>query len=485
MNENNITVVAKPAQKQDEIELDLRDLLANLLLKWKTILAVLLIGAILGFGVAQMKSGKETEPVSEEAIATAREKLASDKATMVEQLFFQYVGYKELQEDIRAYYRTFAASDVNLDNTIQMRKRIYVTSKLENLHRLMMLTEEDYQAMRDIAPDEKAGATIYDRVKATVDSEETIAVLNLEGQDRVPTQYVLNIELYGNSEEQCKEMMAIVEKAVYREIESLKELDPGIEATTVKESFNYNVAEYVQDLRKKNIDKMTTSETELSRLEAKVEKLASDEKSYYNLLKNQYDEAFAVEDQHVSWKKWTVIGAFLGAVIAAGLILLGYVLDGKVKSPCELEQDGNLLNRVFIKGKKNLFGKWAAGLIHANETDPAVKADMVATDISIMMEKNGKHSLMLLCSGDDADAAGFAEQVKARLLGKNGDLKISIGNPTCSVEELEMAAEADMGVAFAEMKKSKRAMLREWRQICARYKLPLAGSVSVQRCWNS
>ena len=214
MNENNITVVAKPVQKQDEIELDLRDLLANLLLKWKTILAVLLIGALLGFGVAQMKGGKETEPITEDTITTAREKLASDKATMVEQLFFQYVSYKELQEDIRAYYRTFAASDVNLDNTIQMRKRIYVTSKLENLHRLMMLTEEDYQAMRDIAPDEKAGATIYDRVKTTVDSEETIAVLNLEGQDRVPTQYVLNIELYGNSEEQCKEMMASVEKAV-------------------------------------------------------------------------------------------------------------------------------------------------------------------------------------------------------------------------------------------------------------------------------
>ena len=160
MNENNITVVAKSAQKQDEIELDLRDLLANLLLKWKTILAVLLIGALLGFGVAQMKGGKETEPITEDTITTAREKLASDKATMVEQLFFQYVSYKELQEDIRAYYRTFAASDVNLDNTIQMRKRIYVTSKLENLHRLMMLTEEDYQAMRDIAPDEKAGATI-------------------------------------------------------------------------------------------------------------------------------------------------------------------------------------------------------------------------------------------------------------------------------------------------------------------------------------
>ena len=143
-----------------------------------------------------------------------------------------------------------------------------------------------------------------------------------------------------------------------------------------------------------------------------------------------------------------------------------------------------LLNVLLIM-KKNLFGKWAARLIHADETDPTVKADMVATDVGILMEKNGKNTVMLLCSQEDADAAGFAEQVKARLLAKNGDLKVCIGNPMCSVAELEMASQADMGVAFAEMKKSKRSMLREWKQICARYKLPLAGSVAVQRCWNA
>ena len=481
--ENNITLLTAPANEEDETELDLLDLLAVVLLKWKMILAVLLIGALLGFGVTKLKGGKETEPVSEEAINTARDTLATDKATMVEQLFFQYVGYKELQEDIRTYYRTFASSDVNLDNTVQMRERIYVTSNLDNLHRLMMLTEADYRTMREIAPDEEAGATIYDRVTITVDSEDTTTVLNLSGQDRVPKQYVVNIQLYGNSEEQCSEMMAVVEKAIYREIESLKKLDPKIEATTIKEAFNYDVAQYVQDLRKKNIDRMTNSETELSRLETKVDKLASEEKSYYNLLKKQYDETFAAEEQHVSWKKWTVVGAFLGAVIAVGVVFLGYVLDGKIKSPCELEQGGCLLNRVFIEGKKNLFGKWAARLVHADNTKPAVKADMIATDIGILMDKNEKKALMLLCSTEDENAADFAEQVKTRLQTKNEELKVSVGNPLCSVEELEMAAQADMGVAFVEMKKSKRGMLREWRQICERYKLPMAGAVAVQICW--
>jgi len=50
------------------------------------------------------------------------------------------------------------------------------------------------------------------------------------------------------------------------------------------------------------------------------------------------------------------------------------------------------------------------------------------------------------------------------------------------MDGLEMADQANMGVLFAKMKKSKRATLCEWKQICGHYKLLLAGSVEVQRC---
>lgn len=497
MDEKNITVVAKPVQVQEEIELDLLDLLAVFLLKWKLILALLLVGAVLGYGWAHLKNANnKLEPVEiEKAVEDARGQLSEDKAVAVEQLFFQYVNYLNLQKEMRTYYSNFAASDVTVGNTVQMRSEYYIVSDIKDLDTVfikMAVTEADYQAMREIAPDEKAGATIYDRILFTTAYNERVQTssYSTSGTFKTPSQngeinaYLINVELYGNSEEQCREMMAVIDAAFRREAEELRVLDPDIKLESLGEQFNNNVADYVQNLHKKNLDRMTVSETELNNLTTKIGKFTSEEKAYYELLQQQYEGTYSsAPGKHVSGKKWTVIGAFLGAVIAAGGVFLVYGMDGKVKAPCELEQSGKLLNRVFVKGKKNLFGKWAARLVHADETDPTVKADMVATDISILMEKNGKHSVMLLCSGDDADAAGFAEQVKARLLGKNGELTISIGNPTCSVEELEMAAQAEMGVAFAEMKKSKRAMLREWRQICARYKVLLAGSVAVQRCW--
>ncbi len=498
MNDNNITVMAVSAMEEDRRDLDLLDLLAECLLQWKKVFAFILVGAILGCCGALLMGGGEVAPVTEEALAAARAQLASDKAVLLDQLFFQYVSYKEFQEEMRSYYSTFAASDVSLDNTVLMRSEYYIVSNIKDLDTVfikMAVTEGDYQSMRGIAPDEEAGATIYDRIIFTTAYNEKPDGINnttdkntINNTIKIPVPegeanaYLINVELYGKSEEQCSEMMAVIEKAFQKQTEELKILDPDIRLENLGEQFDYNIASYVQNLRKKNIDRMTTSETELANLNNKVNLMEKEEKAYYDLLMQQYGEAFAVKD-HVSWKKYTIIGASLGFVIALCAVFFPYLMNGKVQSACELKQDSKLLNRVFIKGNKNLFGKWAAGLIHADDTDPTVKADMVATDINILMEKNGKKTLVLLCSEEDADALSFAEQVKMRLLAKNGDLRVSIGNPMCSVDELEMAAQADMGVVFAEMKKSKRATLREWWGICGRYKLPLAGSVAVRRCW--
>ena len=487
MDENTITLKTVPAAEENVRELDLLDLLADCLLRWKTVLVLLLVGAVLGYSWAHVKNKNMAEPlVIEKAVEEARGKLSEDKAVAVEQLFFQYVSYKEFQKEIRNYYMTFAASDVNLDNTVQMQAKFYVSSDVEKLDQIfkeMVLSESDYQAMREIAPDEQAGATIYDRVSINVVSNDRITVTNLNTEGQVPIRYLLSVQLYGNSEEQCREMMQVVETAIRKEADALKELDPKIEVTAAGEEFSYNVAEYVQNLRKMNIDRMTTSENELNNLNTKVGKLSSGEKGYYDLLQQQYEGSYSAGRSHVSGKKWTAIGAFIGFVIAACWVFFPYLMNGKIQSVGELESRGKVLNRVFINGKSNLFGRLAARLIHADDTDPTVKAELVATDVGILMEKHGKNAVMLLCSQEDADAAGFAEQVKARLLAKDGSLQVCIGNPIGSVDELEMAAKAGMGVAFAEIKKSKRSMLREWRQICARYKLPLAGSVAVRRCW--
>ena len=124
MNENSITVTDKQAQVQNVVEIDMLDLLANFLLKWKVIVALLLAGAVLGYGWARFKNAdNKMVPVEiEKAVEDAGGQLAENKAVAVEQLFFQYVNYLNLQKEMRTYYSSFVASDVTVDNTVQMNK---------------------------------------------------------------------------------------------------------------------------------------------------------------------------------------------------------------------------------------------------------------------------------------------------------------------------------------------------------------------------
>ena len=484
MNDNKMSITV-PSFSRNEIEIDLLDMLSDLLLKWKTVLAFLLIGAILGCGRTMLLGNDDTEPVTAEDLDRARAQVAADKALAVDQLFLQYISYKELQEDIRAYYSDFLAVKLSEDDVVKVAARYFVTSTIENLGSILpdfTLTEKIYDALREIAPDEEWGSRIYDRVWISTASNSRITVSNLNDDSVIPIQYLFTVSLYGNSEEQCQEMLSIVDEALDGVVASLRSLDSDISITSAGYDYNFNTFDYVNTLRKGSIDKMAIAESEMTSLNSKVSALSSVEKEYYNLLLQQYNEQFAVE-QKVSWKKWTVIGALIGAVLAAGIIMFTYLLDGKVKSAVELEYCGPMLHRVYVKGKKNLFGKWAAALIRAGDTDPAAEADIVSADLSILMKKNGKSSLLLLCEKNDADAFAFAEQVKARLQVRDDALRVRIANPLESVQELELAAQADVCVMFAELKKSRRSVLHEWDRICARYMLPSAGAVAVRRCW--
>ena len=491
MNENTVPSVL--VQEPEELELDLRDMLAALLLRWKTVLVWLLVAALLGFGFAMVKShgNSEGDMVTEEEIAEKREKLSSNKAQDAERLFFQYVAYQELQRDLTAYYTDFVSTQRSMteESVVRMLRKYYVTSRVENLGNLIgtfALTEADYDALREIFPDEEAGARVYDRVDISAWNSERITVSNIPGEEKAPIQYLFTLSLYGKSEELCEDMMQILDRAFRNELEETKVLDPQLVTIFISDSFDYDMLNYVTNLRKGYIDRITNADKEITDLNTRVSKLESDEKAYYDLLKKQYEQGMTTaKEEKVSVAKWTVIGAFLGCVIGVVVVLWPYLFDGKVKTADELESAfrSMVLNRVCVPGKKNLFGRWAAKLTGADDVAPAVKADMIAADLGVLMEKNGKNALYFLSAEEDAQAAALAGQVCTRLQAKNPDAVITVGNPLSAAAGLEALGAAELGVVFVELKQTRRALLRQWRQLCSRYRLPLAGSVTVQRCW--
>ena len=303
MNENTTKPVLAPSA-QEVIELDLKDLLADLLLHWKKILLWMLAAAIIGVCFLKVKDAIGNKLVMEDSITAARAILSDPDAQEVESMIFQYKAYKAMQRDMEDYYTRLASVPLEEGGVVEMRSNYLLFSSLDNLGTSLasVLTEEDYDALRAISPDEEIGLRIYDRVKiitsvgsngsASNNMTSNIYVSVQQNEDGVPNQYLITASLYGRTEAQCEEMMRVVDAALQRGFRSLQTLDPELVATTAGSEFDYNIFEHVNTLRKDSVDRVTGTSQELENLKNRLTTLKAEQRDYYQLLKNQYEQQF-------------------------------------------------------------------------------------------------------------------------------------------------------------------------------------------------
>ena len=482
MNENVNT--AAVTQEPVELELDLKDMLATLFLRWKTLLLCLLAGALV-FGLYTLRSAPRTTTVSfvtEEEVFAARQAVSEDRAEAVERLYDRVRFYRDYLENIEQEYSGFAGYGARgvPEDTVILQGTYYVASEIDNLESFFLtspLSEEDYDALRALVPESTGKADIYERVKFTTSWGNSAGID--EGQ------YLFSVSVYGSTEDQCGEMLSVVERALLKKAAELRKVDPVLKLESVGSRITYDARTFLQSQQDTLWNRYSNADYRLSNQQSKVNALTGAEKAYYDKLVALDSGDTTVSTGGRSLKKWTAIGGMLGLFGGVVLVFWPYLFDGRVKTAGELEYSlrSMVLSRVCVKGKRNLFGRWAARLTGTDDVDPGVKADMVAADLGVLIEKNGKKTLYFLCDSGDANAASLAEQVKARLQEKTPSAIVSVGNPLSAAEELEKIGAAELGVVFAEVKKTKRSQLRHWLQICTRYHLPVAGSVAVQKCW--
>ncbi len=480
MNENMNTAVV--TQEPEELELDLQDMLATLFLRWKTLLLCLLAGALV-FAAFTLRSSPRTTTVrfvTEADVFSARQAVTESRAAAIERLQERVQFYTDYLESIEQEFAALASAGDIPEGTEVLQRNYYVASSIDNIGSFFsssLLNEEDYARLREILPEEE---NLRDRVIFTTYSADGNALAD-DGR----ADLLFSVTVFGADDAEISSMLPVVEDALQNKAAVLRQADSGLRVEPVGGWTSYVARDFLQQRQEALWTNYNNVDSRLTAQSTKVKDLAGAEKTYYAKL-----EAFRNGDSVVatggrSLKKGTVIGGILGFFAGVVLIFLPYLLDGKIKTAGELEYSlrSMVLSSVCVQGKRNLFGRWAARLTGADGVDPGVKADMVAADLGVLMEKSGKKAVYLLCDAGDANAAALAEQVKARLQEKAPSASVTVGNPLSAAEELERIGAAELGVVFAEVKKTKRSVLRQWMQICARYQLPVAGAVSVQKCW--
>lgn len=473
------------------IAVDLRDLCAYLFLRWKSILASIIAFVILGCVVAFLHAS--TPASYSERLENARMQLTAEQASDIESLRARYVGYQEYQRSLQDDYARYLSNAARASDYVLLNASYYITSSLDGLDVILsqtLLSEDDYNEMRSITSEDEAFTSVYGKVRITHSRSYSVIgtnnmIVNVEpSSPNVPMNYYFLITLYGSSEEECASLLTIVDAAMARSVKSLKTIDPELVLQAADKEFSHNTRDFVNQQITENKTILNDVETQMLNLtNNRISKLSAAEKSYYDLISIEQDDTPTVK--HISWKKWSMVGVVLGAILSIGVLFFRYLFDGKIKIPVESEVlfHTNSLQRVSIPGKKNLFGRFASRLMGSDQMPIEEKISLIAADLQLLMEKADCRYLYLLCDSANKNATQIASLVKEHVAMRDRNIELIIGNPCTSVAELEHLSESDCAIVFTELKNSSRSLQTKWSELCVRYNLQILGNIAIETCW--
>ena len=493
MNENQIFLSYIP--EEDDSPLDLKDILAQILLRWKLILVFMIIFGALGIGFAYYRANKQAQNTSRVAdrISNTRKGMSEETAEYVENLHSRYLSLQEYQRFLQERFSDYLANASNPDKYILLNTSYCVSTSIDHLDEILssvLFSEDDYEAMREVVDEESSLAPIYNRVSFvsanSTDNNNAVMVSSEENHSR--SDYLFLVTIYGDSQEQCEKLIAIVENALQNTINSYNSLDPNIKLSPMERKYNKNTRDFIQKQINSSMNLITGVDNQLNNLRNnQITKLPDDQLAYYNLLLegDAAGDSAEVAKPRPQRKKWLAVGSILGAFLAIGLLLMIYFLDGKIKIAKEAEFYFHkpVIQKVFKPGKMNLFGIFADLLINRDHTALDVKTEMIAADLLLQFQKNDTKRVFLLCDKSDTQALDIANLVIPKLTEKASDLSVDLGDPTASVSELEEFSSAKNAVAFVELKHSRKSTLSSWQELCTRYSIPVIGIVSAEKCW--
>ena len=492
MNTNDLIV---PYELEDkERSVDLTDLLAAILLRWKTVIACFLIFVILGVGISFVFATSSV-PLSEQ-ITSARDELTEEEIADVENLRARYLAYQDYQRTLQDDFAHYLSNASRASEYVLMRCTYFVHTSMENLDVILpyfVLDENDHDLIREVITEEDDFTNIYRRVtvncgRGAVGPHDggTYVYIMPEGATPPQLNYYIWITLYGSSEEECDAMMDIVDAALRAKLGDLRELDPDMTLEPVQREYSRNALEYINGQVNVTQNILNDVENQMANVvSARINRLPAKERTYYNLLAEEPTEEAEEVVKTISWKKWSLVGALFGLFVGCGFCMLQYFFDGKVKTSDEVEKlfRTHTLQHMYLEGKKNLFGKPAKWLIEADDTPLELKSKLCATDLYLHLEKYEYKRLFIACDLLDEKALQIAHYLKEFLSEKDSGLDIYIGNPMSSTEELERISCAEVIVVMAELKHSRVNTFSQWAAICKRLKLNTIGCVAVEVCW--
>ena len=425
--------------RTDEMEINLVDLFFRLIKKWKSLIAVILIGAVLGAASTFVEFGTEPE-IKDDVLANM------SRAAQYRKLYEQQREYNEnsplMQMDANNVFRGELSYIVNApdeQNTVLMMYQNLIDSSMEQTVWALSGMDCDSKYARELVLD-----SCYAFTNDKGDSSESSLQIHFTVQSDDPAA--------------CRYMLDAVKLAA-------QELDRDL----TRRFSDYSSLELLDAVSPAAPGEfISTQESNISRLNNAQNNMLNAEKAFSDDELAYYRENFlkpAEEEEEGSGiVKAVVLGVILGCLLWGGWLVVAYLLDkhiktaSEVQSFCNLPLLGRLSNETPAKGAD----AWYSRVKGAPDT-PAYVAALV--DSLVQNEA-------VLC-GDDA-----CRNVMEQLAKSCAHVK-AIGLTGKSEEALAQAKQTGCAILVLKTNETTRADFRRELEVCSLQKINLLGMVVI------
>ena len=463
----------------DEKTVSIRELWWYFLSKWRGVLAlIILLAALLGlFGCYQaVNENKENAELRKQLEYTDEQILSGltqNEKKQVTDAIEIYERYMRLSEEITGNY----IMKLNPDSVYKVGFQYFI--------------DTNYIVDFNGTAEENYAADIIEMYRSMVDSEtvrDSVMGLEIPGLEKKDISYLivtsstghmLKIDIYGKPDD-CVKIADIIKAYLADGYTTVSKAIGKHDITLVNEDC---VETFRDTFRTFQTNKKNDAKTLSASLTTATSVFNEEQQEAYDVLKAKSDEEndrLSLGDVSLLNKKYVVLGAAVGLVLAAIIIIIKFGFSRKLMSLRDVEKVYNvpLIGSVAVTSKSSL-----DKLIRNKRFDIRKKTDKeeqikyIAQAI-ICKCKGISELLMCTCSNNDKEVSAVREEV-ACLLEKNG---ISVKYADSVVDNAEsLSAIASIGnVVFVEkMDKIECIDLTDEINICDRLDIEIAGIVVI------
>ena len=498
-----------------EITIGIKDLVLRICLKWKQLVIIGVIMAIVFNAIGTLKYYRAVQRTKAEMNQTQSESLgnmmeeAKNKADGSRKNLNRY-EIDEVERALQAYQSVSDCYESSLAYTKKSIKMQLDSSKIPTVS-LQYTVNNHYTVEYPIMEAKDLTDTIINAYSVNVMKDSIFQQMADELDEKTEGAYIRElvstkaeadnfcVEIMALSKKDCMAMAEVIKNEVNDVTEELKRIYGDYDISLVTESYGERSDSSVLAYQIAQLNNLNTIKNTFNNLQSTMN---DDQKTYYEDLleceeiKNEktmdtematsleQEEKKEVPEMKYFHIKYFILGGFCGIFLVCAWIVFGYIFADKLRTVRDIEDSWELPVLGVLKSEKvkkmSYFNRSIMNKFYSLEDysdDDYLR--MICAAIRIASRKNNYDTVYITSTSNHVEIKQYIQLIIEVL--QKDKINIRFGNSVViDPESLEQLAASDSVVIVEKVDNSYYASIRKELEICYTNQIPILGSVVIR-----